>query len=619
MSDQGKSITSSNLASSSIENITGRVRISNLPTQTLVTTLPNETLNSSISSALHSTQTHLIKTDKINVAHGLTQISINGINYDINFVSHKNSLDTSITAEYMVKIIVDPLTIKTVNLADQLLSTKSKLVNLAKMMTFELPQEVKQLVIENNININQLKQLSTRSEGYLLPYAQLIDKKLILSNGLLVHIPSSVTLPSKKSDDTSQTTVLPSIHFYKQKWHLHLKPIISEIDIKLSLTDPNKTNETQAPQEKPLAIAKPDIARLYSHLIKPLENISIKQLTSSEERFNHLEPNDSKQTLTNQKMLAKSISSHDHPQTNSTLTNTESSKNTAANITKQSLMLTALNKAFGKAGSLPLDPESNRDVKYNLASQLTKLIPHINPARLFSLAEPSKIREELIGQLSLSAPFDIKSLPNSLLSNMNSVSILFHLLLGVKTGLFNTKSLNSKIKLSQETLHYFQALQKKMGSNNALLTMLEKAGTTETAGKLINNLSLYAQASSDIDGQSNWYFTLPYSLNRHQDNLEGHFTQETDDSNKPSRWALQLKFNLLEGPILIQAKVIDSRLNMTISVENTDQQKRIDKLLPPLITKLSQIGLTPDKVSTQESKIPASLLPGEHYLVKIKA
>ena len=486
-------------------------------------------------------------------------------------------------------------------------------------ISIELPQELKRLVIENNININQLKQLSSRSEGYLLPYAQLIDKKLILSNDLILNIPSSVSLSSKEFGEKNPTTVLPSIHFFKQKWHLHLKPIISEFDIKLSLTDPHKTNVALTPQEKPLAIAKPDIARLYSHLIKPLENISTKQLTSPEGAINQLAPDKSKSTLTQQNVLLNSIPSHDQQQNNSAFSHTESSKNTAEDRTKQSLMLTALNKAFGKAGSLPWSPVNTKEVKYNLASQLTKLIPHINPARLFSLAEPSKIRQELMGQLSLNTPLDIRNIPNSLLSNMNSVSILFHLLLGVKTGLLNTRSINSKIKLSQETLHYFQELQKKMGSNHALLTMLEKAGTTETVGKLISNLSLYAQASSDIDGQSNWYFTLPYSLNRHQDNLEGHFTQETDDNNKLSCWALQLKFNLLEGPILIQAKVIDSRLNMTISVENTEQQKRIDRLLPPLVTKLSLIGLTPDKVSTLESKIPASLLPGEHYLVKIKA
>ncbi|MEC4726483.1 hypothetical protein HWQ46_13080 [Shewanella sp. D64] len=666
MNNQGKPISNNKPATSNVNNQSNMVKSSISSNQTLVTHLPDGATNRLSSNELNPVQTHLIKPGAINTTSGLTQVSINGNDYNITFISNKNRSDIPLATEYIIKAALDSLTTNTLNSANQQISSASKLISLAKTITFELPQAVKQLVIENNININQLKQLSSRSEGYLLPYAQLIDKKLMLSNDLMVHIPSAVTLPSKKSDGTNQATVLPSIHF-NNKWFLSLKPIISEIDIKLSLIDPNKKSEIPTQVDKSLSIAKPDIARLYSHLIKPLESISIKQLISSDNALSPQSFDESKRTLTDKRVLTNLASPPTFQNKKITAVELPPHKNTAENMTtnqvnskeqlnpakeihlntmtqsstkiqdslggyrsneytpaiqatKQALMLTALNKAFGKAGSLPPIVENKHEVKDNLASRLNKLMPQMPPSQLFSLADPNKIRDELIGQLSLNAPFDVKMLVKPLLSHMNSISILFHLLLGVKSSQFDSDPLNNKVKPSQTTLNYFQKLQQKMGASNMLLAMLEKSGTTETAGKLISNLNLYSQASNDINGQSNWYFTLPYSLDQHQDNLEGHFTQETDDdSNNSTRWKLQLKFNLLQGPILIQAKVIETRLNMTISVENSELQTRIDKLLPSLVKKLSAIGLTPDKISTQQSKLPASLLPGDHYLVKIKA
>jgi hypothetical protein len=647
MSNPSKPTNNDKPATLHTNNHADMMKRSILSSQTLVPTLPDETINRQNPREIPLTQTHLVKPDQTNITAKLTQISINGINYNIDFLSSKNRRDTAIAAEFLVKVTLDPQAKNITNQTNQLVNSESKLVNLAKIITFELPQAVKQLVIDNNINFNQLKQLSSRNEGYLLPNAQLIGKKLILSNNLIVPLPSSITLPPQKTDSTSPTHVLPSIHFNSQKWYLSLKPIISEIDIKLSLIDTSKRNDIPISVEKPLTIAKPDIARLYSNLMKPLENISINKLLLPELSGSQLAADESKQTLTKQDVFAKPISTPEYQNKNATeqvKSHTKEQLNLIKEIqfnaitqssskvisssdeyssttqkAKQTLMLTALNNAFGKAGSLPTTVE-NKEIKDNLASQLSKLIPHINPTKLFALADPHKIREELLGQLNLNTPVDVNSLIKPSLSNMSSISILFHLLLGVKNRQFTTEKADGKIKATQDTLNYFQKLQQKMATSNTLLALLEKAGTTETTGKLISNLSLYSQASSDTNGLTNWYFTLPYSLNRHQDNLEGHFTQEdNDDGDKPTSWKLQLKFNLLQGPILIQAKVIENRMSMTIKVENSELQNRIDSLLPPLIKKLSAIGLTPDKVSTQHSKIPASLLPGEHYLVKIKA
>ncbi len=285
-------------------------------------------------------------------------------------------------------------------------------------------------------------------------------------------------------------------------------------------------------------------------------------------------------------------------------------------------MLSALNKAFGKAGGLPQMTEKAAEPQKSLATLLFKLLPQIQPSMLRALALPSKVQEELVGLLHLHSFVEVNAVARASMSHMNSVSLLFQLLLGVKTtGLAGKPGSGNSAKLSASSQKYLQKLQAQLGVNQSLLSMFDKAGTTETMAKLVNNLNLYSQASNDNNGQTNWYFTLPYSLNQHQDQLEGQFTKEeaSQEDDPGSNWRLQLKFNLAQGPLLIKTHIKDNRLDMTFNGEDDTLLNKIDLLLPPLMKKLVDIGLTPDKVVTKRTKVPATLLPGDHYLVKIKA
>ena len=597
-------------------------------------------INKPNSTQLPPTQPQLIKPDVIKITSELQQISIKGINYNINALPNQAKQNIASAVDYLIKLTVDP--IATTTQQHQLTTSISKLVTLGKMITLALPVEIKLLIKAGDLNLNQLKLLSARNGGYPLPHAQLIGRNLILSNGLKIKLPSSIILPTKQSTDLRQIAVIPSVHFDNKKWLLNLKPIITETDIKLSLAEPSEKSATIL-EKLPLVRAKPEIARLYTLLIKPLEKISIKDSSVSVISPNQSKPitpqghqhanlqdlkthlhtpqkhtdANSHQQLEQAKEASLNIQSNAKQDSGKLIAN---EKTTAQQDTKQILMLAALNKAFGKAGSLPVEVISKQESQHSLATLLNKLIPQIPPSTLVSLTNPNKIQSELIGQLKLSSPLDVNVLAKPLLSHMSSISLLFHLLLGLKANPLNTNIESSKVKLSQVTLKYFQQIQQKLATSHSLLSMLDKAGTTEAVGKLVSNLNLYSQASGEINGTTNWYFTLPYSLNQHQDNLEGHFTQEkNNDNDKSANWKLQLKFNLLQGPILIQAQVNEAHLNMTINAENTEQLKRINSLLPPLVKKLSDIGLTPEKVSTQYSKLPASLLPGNHFLVKIKA
>lgn len=597
-------------------------------------------------------------------------------------------------------------------------SFTAQLISLGKTITTSLPDGLKSLIQQNGIDLSQLKQLSSRSQGYPLPTAQFDGKALTLSNGLSLPLPQA-TLSALIKAHISPThgaapglEVIPSISYQNRQWVLRLTPIIETSIVELtSNLQVQSSPRSPGELESQLVLAKPELSKLYSNLIKVLEKLPYKVPNDLPPASTNA-PN-SKQSPTGvlaeaistggsakastnmtPDALAKSLSSTPSTASESTASanktlgvqaNTEQSNKSQANqnqmnqaqtikglkegpdlqqLKQQSikhesskqepsklqtanqnseqtlpgtgkqekessssglnreLMLSALNKAFGKAGGLPQNTEKAAEPQKSLATLLFKLLPQIHPSMLRTLALPSKVQEELIGLLNLNSTVEVNAVARASMSHMNSVSLLFQLLLGVKTAGFTGKpGSDSSSKLSTSSQKYLQKLQAQLGVNHSLLSMFDKAGTTETIAKLVNNLNLYSQASNDNNGQANWYFTLPYSLNQHQDQLEGQFTKEesNQEDNNNSNWRLQLKFNLAQGPLLIKTQVKDNHLDMTFNGEDDTLLNKIDLLLPPLMEKLVDIGLTPEKVVTKRTKVPATLLPGDHYLVKIKA
>jgi len=592
-------------------------------------------------------------------------------------------------------------------------SFTAQLISLGKTITTSLPDGLKSLIQQNGIDLSELKQLSSRSQGYPLPAARFDGKALTLSNGLSLPLPQA-TLSALIKAQTSPThsaapgvEVIPSISYQNRQWVLRLTPIIETSIVELtSNLQAGSSPRSPGEMESQLVLAKPELSKLYSNLIKVLEKLPYKDpnglpSTSSNAPATKHSPSSALAeasstggsakagTNMNPDALVKSLSSTlstasesntSANKTSGVQTNTEQgiksqaiqnqlnqaqtikglkegtdlqslkhlaakqespnqlspkqkSEQTLPGTVKQEkessssglnrdLMLSALNKAFGKAGGLPQNTEKAAEPQNSLATLLFKLLPQIHPSMLRTLALPSKVQEELVGLLNLNSTVEVNTVARASMSHMNSVSLLFQLLLGVKTAGFTGKpGSGSSSKLSTSSQKYLQKLQSQLGVNHSLLSMFDKAGTTETMAKLVNNLNLYSQASNDSNGQTNWYFTLPYSLNQHQDQLEGQFTKEEsnqeDDTN--SNWRLQLKFNLAQGPLLIKTQIKDNRLDMTFNGEDDTLLNKIDLLLPPLMEKLVDIGLTPEKVVTKRTKVPATLLPGDHYLVKIKA
>ncbi|MCG9745888.1 hypothetical protein [Shewanella sp. Isolate8] len=268
-----------------------------------------------------------------------------------------------------------------------------------------------------------------------------------------------------------------------------------------------------------------------------------------------------------------------------------------------------LNLALGQIADKALQTQKAIAQGRNLLQLVQQLLPLAFPRPLSELASPSSLRQELIDSLAgiAAPPAPVASL-GSITSHAGTIGVLFQLLLGRQV----------KMQTSGKASSQLQGLQQ-LASGSQLLGLLEKSGGLESLGKLISNLSLYQQVSSDPPQSTNWYFTLPYMIEHRHEELEGHFSQDEQEKNSSPHWRLQLKFNLSQAGLLINADVKDGRLNLGFTSEDQSLLDRIEQRLMGLEQKIQAIGITPNKIRTQVSQVPASLLPGEHYLVKIKA
>ncbi|CAM3388923.1 hypothetical protein [Shewanella violacea] len=535
----------------------------------------------------------------------------------------------------------------------------SILFALGKSTSILLPKALKLRLNQQGLDIQQMKVLSSRSQGYPLPMAQLSDNKLRFSNGTSVPISNITAAELANNGQLSQNkqgqlNVIPSIHYQNNYWLLTLKPVIDELEVKLT-PEGSKLPITPIKGEQVL-LAKPEIGNIYSQLFKVLSQVSMDSgqaigksnptpelqaglksnhsqtfpLTDSKEQVSVKKTNEQVNKALGQE-LSKNLGkeSAQLPTSKESLKPIELNTKAYSNHIKigksapdtlqpptPNTMQESLQKTYGKVSGEKVTAELTAKSANSLLAKLTKLLPQLRPLSLNALALPSAVKDELSGIASLHTQILPQSMTSSSLSHMSSIGLLFQLLLGVKSGNVG----GNTDKLSQPAQKYLHKLQAQLGGSTALLNLLDKVGTTESLGKLFSNLSLYSQASSDTSTQVNWYFTLPYSLNQHQEELEGQFSKHKDDDDpKMNNWHLQLKFNLTTGPLLIQAQVKDNKINMTFNGSNDTLLKKIDALLPPLMNKLADIGFTPNRIETKLTKVPATLLPGEHFLVKIKA
>ncbi|MBO2628078.1 hypothetical protein [Shewanella algae] len=515
----------------------------------------------------------------------------------------------------------------------------AQLLLLASEVQIKLPDALMQLAAKNGISQTALQQLAARPQGYPLPMLTVSQGEMRFANGTSIAFPPQLQLPAGEY----VAKVVSNNHGLQ----LQLSPINARLEVKLT---PVANLQPAAPtQESEQLITKPEVAQTYARLIKLLEQQPQSQAQQTQSKGESAPLRETavdlkaglSQTVASGSKLPASVLSQstqtvDNAQLqqpkNAPLPGTDkfsnqalqqatqanadkpvgtSASNKVAGETAKAPELNFLQRAFNKAGAMPRAEAMTLEVKHNLAAELLKQLPALSPVPLSELTEPSQLRSELLGLTGLQLTSQqTQSQPST---QASAITTLFQLLLGVRAG-------NQNLSVPQRLKQYLEGLQSRSGLQTHQLASLEKSGTLDALQQMSQAVALYQQANTDNSGQC-WYFMLPYYLNQRNEQLEGKFehNNQDKDADKDKAWQLQLKFNLGMGSLLVKAQVKDSKVDLQFIGSTQALISRVSNFLPPLSQKLVQLGLTPNELNAHVAPVPATLLPGDHYLVQLKA
>lgn len=452
-------------------------------------------------------------------------------------------------------------------------TAQMQLLTLGQALYFPMPKAMLALANRNNVSERKLVKLGNKSEGYLLPNAKVSGSELQFNNG------SKLTLPMLASLASGEYSV--AVKTRAQQLFVKFTPILTKIPVTFDNThSSNKETVETAPQPEALSQSKTNVNHQYKTLFSQLESTPLPQIAESSSLTAKL-PVD----------IAKQKSTQD-PQN-------------------------FLTSALAKAGSLPRASIKQSLPTSSLASEMFKRLPMLNPESLLSLSEPKKLKQALLSLNSLN--INPSNWQAGTPSHINTLSLVCQLLLG------QSAMKRATAPLSTELTNRLAALQMRLGLSPQILSILAATEVHNPLGALLNNLSLYQHQSGVVDGINHWYFALPYSINHYQEQFEGHFEQSNDPQESANHWKLRLKFSLSASPLIITAKAsglepLDNALRIAVDFAS-DSQNLLNKvkLLSPILTsKIEQLGLSVVAINTQKQAVPATLLPGEHYLVKVK-
>ncbi|OXR99808.1 hypothetical protein AMR44_15935 [Shewanella algae] len=515
----------------------------------------------------------------------------------------------------------------------------AQLLLLAGEVQIKLPDALMQLAAKNGISQTALQQLAARPQGYPLPMLTVSQGEMRFANGTSIAFPPQLQLPAGE--------YVAKVVSNNQGLQLQLSPINARLEVKLT---PVANLQPAAPtQESEQLITKPEVAQTYARLIKLLEQQPQSQAQQTQSKGESAPLRETavdlkaglSQTVASGSKLPASVLSQstqtvDNAQLqqpkNAPLPGTDkfssqvlqqatqanadkpvgtSASNKVAGETAKAPELNFLQRAFNKAGAMPRAEAMTLEVKHNLAAELLKQLPALSPVPLSELTEPSQLRSELLGLTGLQLTSQqTQSQPST---QASAITTLFQLLLGVRAG-------NQNLSVPQRLKQYLEGLQSRSGLQTHQLASLEKSGTLDALQQMSQAVALYQQANTDNSGQC-WYFMLPYYLNQRNEQLEGKFehNNQDKDADKDKAWQLQLKFNLGMGSLLVKAQVKDSKVDLQFIGSTQALISRVSNFLPPLSQKLVQLGLTPNELNAHVAPVPATLLPGDHYLVQLKA
>ncbi|GIU09998.1 MULTISPECIES: hypothetical protein [unclassified Shewanella] len=446
--------------------------------------------------------------------------------------------------------------------------SQSTLIALGQSYSQTLPQALLAVINRHPEQTKKLQQLAKRHEGYPLPNAKIEAYRVKFDNTPAITLEQPSALKNGeyaaciKSQGEQLLLCLSQIQFKAQ---------ISLTDIETGVVTLQATDVSTSPNRSRPSM---NVSAEYQKLFQQLEAIPTA----------HIADDISRPTQQN----SSSLATNNH----------------------------FLASALQKAGSLPKSSPRVEPVKDNLAVVLQRLLPKLAPEPLSDLSQPQLLQQLIMTMLQLdasSASLDASKTA----THLGTINLLQQLILGSRATTSISLQLAAKLN----------ALQQQLALPDALMKLIEKTACLPSFNKLLSNLNLYQNACSKQEQSTEYFFALPYCINHYQEQLEGHIQrQHSMDDPSSSTWNLRLKFNLANGAVLITAKTQnDQDMNnqpkyVALKISSNDENliKRVDLLQAALIEKIESIGFSKVSLSTALESIPASVLPGDHYLVKVQ-
>ncbi|MDB2386255.1 hypothetical protein N9W21_02785 [Shewanella sp.] len=446
-------------------------------------------------------------------------------------------------------------------------STPAQLLSLGPPVFVAVPSTLLSFIKRYPTMTNGVLKLATKPHGYRLPNAIITAKQLRFNNGLCFAFSAPAGF--------IKGAFSVAIKAQEQQLLLELSPILTTVEI---------TAKCRHTDTAPLA-----------HSISTSPEITAPK-TSVSSYY--------RQFLTQLEQAPKAM----EPRSN--LTSTKGEHKVAADF---------LSLALAKAGALPQCSDKHNLTNALLKRTLLHALPKLLPETLISLSDPQQLQHALLSFARLNIQPTHWHAPSP--DHANTLLFLCQWLLGKKASDPVTLTpLNDKLNL----------LQTYLGLSPKLAQQIARLNLQQPLIELLNHFSLYQQHSGVKEDCEHWFFTLPYSISHTYEQFEGHFERDKSDLSGSERrselWVLRLKFTLSNIPLLItthakQAEPVRDKPNLTITFSCDDIKllNNIEKLSPSLINKIEQLGMVVSNLHTEQQSVPATLLPGDHYLFKVKA
>ncbi len=547
----------------------------------------------------------------VSVTQDTIKLAIQGQNFQTEYQSQLASTLQANTGERVLQLLSQAAN-------SQL---QANLMILGAKLLQQVPAELLTPSRLGDNGLAQLQLLAQRPQGYPLPVAQLTNGQLQFPEGVNVAFKPSVAL----SDGMYAVKIVSA----GGALALQLQPIKSEFTIPLLPLVPAKADNllstgTNAAQPNYLVVAQHDVSqtaaswlsRLEKQPWPPLSAPNQQAITTEKSAVDGKIAADAANALTKtvnpdsktsanlpSSPLAKSLFATENMPTNGT--NTAEKSQPATTVDGAQILQKHLNKmgvsAATEAIALP---------KNNLASALMRVLPALSPLLMSELADPEMLQQQLLSALSFQPAQPFTSSP---ITQSDSVAFMFQLLLGAKLPNVDTNKMSARLR------NYLSSLQAASNSSGKLLDALESSKSFDSVSHMVNSIRLFQNASAEMGGNG-FFFALPYQLDNHTEQLEGKFEYQQDatDPQLSKGWKLKLKFSLSSGAMLVNAFIQGKSLRLELTSNSELLLNRINNFEAVLQQKLTQVGFTVDRVESYMANIPATVLPGDHVLVKIK-